>query len=255
MFTVCVLAYGDSRHLLARCLESLLVSSPRGFVSEFRIGLNYVSRESHEFAQQWAESVAKTGLTTRFYRPVWPTGSPAYKYPLMRRMFRQPVLNSSYVMWFDDDSYVTHADWWPLVTVAVKDADCVGQLQRRAMNNAQWLWMSQQRWFNRSLSKPANFIFPQGAWWVLSSRCVSSLDWPIPELRHCGGDAMLGEACRHRGIEVKPWCQGVRINADNLGRQSQAIRRGYSEEILAWNYSGDPLPVDHQEFRLDTWTV
>lgn len=253
-FTVCVLLYGDNLFLAKRCLTSLTLDPEyHQYVHDFRVGLNNVSDETYEFATNWA---AEVGIETSFYQPVWPENSPAYKYPVMRRMLYGLDRPSSRIMWFDDDSYLSlDSAWWDNAEQASRGVELLGQIVKRPMSTAHWEWIHTQPWCHPGLAKPDSFVFAQGAWFVASYAFLSALDWPCLELRHCGGDSMLGELCRHQGVEILPWRTGVCINADTAGRDSAAIRRGYTEQTLANDYKGQPLPTEHQNFKLNRWVV
>jgi hypothetical protein len=168
----------------------------------------------------------------------------------MRRMFRYGEL-ADYAVWFDDDSYLSDSQlfWKSLHEVLLANPDMIGQQWFRQMNSNQWLWIREQPWSSVNLGKPPQFTFFTGGFWALHSRVIEKLDWPIPELRHCGGDCMLGEALRHIGANMVQFDTGVRINANKSGKHSSAIRRGLSEPLFAYGYSGRTLPTDHQKFR------
>lgn len=256
--SVCVLLYGDHVPLARRCLDSILVQP--GYlerVADFRLGLNHVSQATHDYACQWAKSSRKP---VRFYQPVWPPGSPSYKYPVLRRMLREGSPPASWLMWFDDDSYLTGTtpDWWQQLgrLLDSDEWDVIGPARHfRPMAMSQWLFITSQPWFNRQMPYIGEFHFVQGGWWCARTSFLLQHNWPIPELKHNGGDALFGELCRHTRARVKNWHDGVRFNADKFGENSKSIPRGCSsfEEQLARDYTGQPLPTDHQEFKLRSW--
>jgi hypothetical protein len=144
-------------------------------------------------------------------------------------------------MWFDDDSYLCgEPGWWDRVLAAASDHDMIGKHYRRVLEEAQWRWIRRQPWCDPDLGKPRAFRFRRtpsirfctGGWWVLRSEVLASHDWPSVELRHRGGDLLLGELLRHRGLRMGEFEEGVRINADEGGRHSKARRRGFDEDPL-----------------------
>lgn len=249
--TLCALFYGDYPDLARRCLCSIAGATapePR-FLSDIRLGLNCVTGESRAFIFAWAFQASQLyDLPVTVY-----SSEQTLKYPMMRRMFRTPDETSTYVMWFDDDSYLEgKEDFWDRVRTECETADLLGQPWRRRMSHAQWRWIRTQPWCNREYrDKPDNFVFSTGGWWTLRRDMVRTLDWPIPELRHCGGDAMLCEAIRHVRGRMINFSYGVRINADEAGAHSKAQRRGYSEQPIAWDWDGRKLPTDHQSFKVN----
>lgn len=246
-FTVCVLIYGDFPHLARRCLSSLLASGmPVDIVDGVRVGL-------HEVGPRTLEELE---ILQEFPVPVHtfePDNGNVYKYPTMRKMLRAELsYESSHVMWFDDDSYLDadSSTWWNEVDEAARQADMLGQPWHLGLNDNMWKWYQTQPWFNPYVGRPKRIRFAQGAWWCLKRSIIDELNWPIPELRHCGGDSLLGEVLRHKGYKITHFDRGVRINACNEGRHSKSARRGYSERVIGWTYDGTPYPTDHQNFSL-----
>lgn len=258
-FSVCVLLYGDYPKLADRCLSTLGVALFNGkqYVEDVRIGLNVVGDATRKIAEQWADRMwDKQRLRTIFYIPDRQVG----KYPLMRRMFydeSNPL--AEIVMWFDDDTYFASypPEWWPDIRAKLEGNHMVGQCRwAMPMQGNQWEWIKTQPWYNPAVGLPSRihgrhaFRFCQGAWWVIRRAVLHDLNWPVPELHHNGGDSMLGEALRHQGLEMAPYDQGLRINADAKGEHSGAKRRGISEPVVGKHYKGEPLSTAHQEFSV-----
>lgn len=251
--SVCALLYGDYPDLARRCLTTLV--SPGFFQSgvvDVRIGLNSVSNETERFVTDWAWALSRqTTVPVTLFAP---TGN-IFKYPTMRRMFCHAPLGE-YVMWLDDDTYISDSElfWSELVAALRQQPDMLGQAWLRRMSPNQWRWILKQPWANERLARRTDFAFFTGGFWVIRSSVLLQLDWPWPVLRHCGGDCMLGEALRHIYAKIVVFDAGVKINADGAGKHSGAKRRGFTEAPLAWNYTGEALSLDHQSF--DTaWTT
>lgn len=266
-FTICALTFGDSLDEIQRCLRSIRAALPEGsgtqIVAEIRIGLNAVTPRVLNWVRQWSHEIATSGVPVYHYR----TDENHYKYPIMRRMLREPHhVPTTYMMWFDDDSYFEdHVGevWWARLLTALTNADVLGQIWLMPVQGQQLEWIKTQRWRNpnvpdtppkKAKGKPA-FEFCQGAWWVGRTAALLRHDWPLPEIRHNGGDSMLGELCRHQGLRMVRFVSGkqtakdgVRINADRTGRHSKNPRRGHSEKRVGWNYVGKPLDISHQNF-------
>jgi hypothetical protein len=100
-FTVCVLLYGDFLNLARRCLEPLFKLRESGLV-DLRLGLNEVSQPTRDYIKEHSLG-ASQGID------VWLENPQVYKYPMMRQMFHSKPIETPYVMWFDDDSYVKDA--------------------------------------------------------------------------------------------------------------------------------------------------
>ena len=254
-FSLCVLLYGDYLQLAERCLSS--ISSTPGLienVSDIRLGLHALGNYSRHHVMGWSKAVATQGMKVHHYVP----HGNVFKYPTMRRMFYDKVNPvSDYVMWFDDDSYLTREpDFWDRVSAVMANSDMIGQPWDIPLQGNQQKWIESQPWFNSEVGKPrANRLsFCQGGWWCMRSVCLKELNWPVPELCHCGGDSMLGEAVRHKEYLVNKFDYGVRINADQDGNHSKASRRGHNERVVGSRYSGEPLSREHQNFDTDVFT-
>ena|SRR2546425_732438 len=100
--TICVLTYGDYPRLAERVLESIRCRCPR---SEYRlvVGANSVGVETLRYIQ----SLETKGAIERLI--VSPVN--LYKCPMMRRMFAG--IESEFIWWFDDDSYVSEPNALP----------------------------------------------------------------------------------------------------------------------------------------------
>src|SRR5262245_23798162 len=104
LVTVCVLTYGDFPHLIQRTLSSIQGQFPQRCY-RLVVGANAVGQKTGGYLQRLHEAGAIDELISH----------PANlnKCPMMRRMFER--VNTEYIWWFDDDSYVTSAraflDW------------------------------------------------------------------------------------------------------------------------------------------------
>jgi hypothetical protein len=232
-FSVCVLLYGDYPKLAERVLKSLARPEWRGEFDMW-IGMNNVSNATkqviHDYAPPYAACV--------------PGDEPYHKYPLMRRMFYNwhgSPLKSPYVMWFDDDSYVladAPSDWFNAVRAAMTNADMIGDIWWRRAEGNQHLFIRNQPWYRNKTVMPAQKVyFVTGGWWTIRSEILERHNWPIPELDHCGGDMLLGELCSQQGYKLCPFKTGVAINANEAGKNSGALRRGFRQRLCGFDYT------------------
>ncbi len=259
--TICVLLYGDYPDLAERCLGSIERSLSEGsrYVAAFRVGLNECSPPTHVYVRDLVSRLESDYPDIRV--DLYATDKNVCKYPMMRTMFREPdLIATQYIMWFDDDSYfnsekVDH-NWWPAMFDAIRDKAMIGQHWLMPIQGNQWEWIRSQSWFNNKVGLPPKkakgrpaFEFCQGAWWVAETKTLLYNDWPLPEIKHNGGDSMLGELLRHRRKAMGKFFGGVHINADATGRKSSSKRRGYTEDRVGWDYQGTPLDTGHQYFE------
>lgn len=232
--TVCVLLYGDHCTLAHRCLDSIV----RAFPSEvaLRVGLNAVGRQTRDYVLALVDGGRIDPLA------VYDAGENIHKYPMMRWMFYgghlgRPPVDTTYVMWFDDDSYVRpEAERWrPGVldrAVARMERDdspaMLGSIYTIPLAASQRVWISEQPWYTGVEIGP-RASFAQGAWWLARLAFLKEHDYPWPSLDHNGGDVMLGALCRQQGRAIARFKDGMAINADWSGRESSAGRRGFSQ--------------------------
>jgi len=257
--SLCALFFGDQPELARRCLSSIWerLSDGKSHLYDIRLGLNQVSPVSRAIIDWFTVSVQE------FYRiPVLHYDCPvnACKYPLMRKMLlTDPRPAAQYTMWFDDDSYLDGGPgWWVDLLSRADKVAMLGKVYHQAIRGRQWEWVLQQPWFNAEVGKPAMrngkraFIFATGGWWLVRTDLFRRWDWPTAELKHCGGDSMLGELIRHQGLRLANFDQGVRINADARGRHSKATPRGESWNRVLLGTSGwlQDKDLSHQKFDM-----
>lgn len=257
--SVCALLYGNYPDLAQRCLNSIYATGPSSVVADFRIAMHDVCFETRSFVTEWALRIRR-----EWQKPVYlivPTDN-VFKYPTMRLLLwgngrpgHTPI--SPLVMWFDDDSYLstTNPSFWDnVLTPFIRDTGCamIGQIWYWPLQGQQRRWLKTQPWYRKDLGQAERIRFCQGAWWVARTDVLHAANWPIPELRHCGGDSLLGEVLRQGHWTLAPFDTGVRINADKDGKHSWSRRRGHNERPIGAEYDGEPLPTDHHDFSCVT---
>jgi hypothetical protein len=235
-FTVFVLCYGEHATLARRCLDGILGSVPARRL-DLRVGANACCSETLAYLR---------GLPlTKLYA----YDENRYKYPLMREMFRDEEcpLQSNYVVWFDDDSYVVDTNW------AVRLGETIVENHRHGVrlygmrfnhdlspyvrdgHNPQ-AWFRAAPWWqgipmgNRRSEHPVPngscIHFVTGGFWALGVDALKRGDIPDRRLRHNGGDITIGEQVRQAGFKL---CEFNKNKS--LVFSSGFVRRGYSEEF------------------------
>jgi len=178
------------------------------------------------------------------------------KYPLMRRMFYDTKYRDHtlpYVMWFDDDSYVHpgRRGWWADVASMCAEHTLVGSTYRQRLRGSQHLGIMAQPWYGGKPVRPGHAaLFCQGGWWVARLADLKELDYPFLDLRHNGGDSLLGEAYRQKGWTITRFKRGVSINADARGKESAAERRGVTTR---WPWERWPETPDHSHHDFEAY--
>ena len=257
--TMSALFYGNHLDLAERCLDSFAGSLPEGedYLQDIRLILNDVCSETYCYVTDWATKVQDLhGIPVIRYV----TDENQCKYPLMRKIWwEDPREPGELLMWFDDDSYLDHPKigWYSQIVDFIRGHAMLGQIWNQPMLGNQWPFIVQQPWYNAQVGQPPRhkgrrcFKFCQGAWWVARRDTLRRFDWPIKELRHNGGDSMLGELCRHQGLRLRQHDDCVRINAGARGEHSKSVRRGRTEPNLGRHYKpGGALDLSHHNFKL-----
>lgn len=249
MFTVLILTYGDHQPLIKRCLESIIKSADWSLIADVRIGCNAVTEATVSYLQ-YAQS--------RVQAPCWlvheHSGKNVGKYPMMRRMLYDPKypITTPYVMWFDDDSYIfaSNSSWWRNLANRLPGHALAGKRYRISVTPQQRQAIYAQSWFgNKPIEKPYTVRFCTGGWWTAAYDVLKAFDYPFPEIFHNGGDVILGELCRQQELNVLDTNDGIAINADDLGRESKATRRGLTTKPLWRDYVPGRQPdLSHHNF-------
>ncbi len=247
-FTVCVLLYGDHVQLAARCLNSICRGMPAILPGDLRIAMNAPS----SMTERYVDTLVEHGWVLP--RNVYKSPENLHKYPMMRWMFydQQNPIETPYVMWFDDDSYIkdemigSTPGFLQSVTAAMEQpsppgqslpAVCGGIYTIKIVTNQQQ-WIEDQPWYdNQSVSSKMRFV--TGGWWTARLPLLKKFNYPFEELDHRGGDVMLGALCEQQGLRIKNYRHGIAINADEDGKESRAPHRGFNQRPCGYDYRRD----------------
>jgi ADP-heptose:LPS heptosyltransferase len=233
--TICVLMYGDYHDLHTRILDGITQNTdPDRY--KLRIGMNEVCSDTKAYIKTLTEGgkIDPTRLTL-FDEP-----ENIRKYPLMRKMFYGPEIDTRWVLWFDDDTNILKNDWLDFLARSVNDEQprgfgCFGKKYYVHLKGGQVDFIKGAKWYggkeiqieNKRDSKSGKMLhlpkvdFATGSFWLIEMSTLKKLNWPDPRIGHNGGDVMLGEALRQNDVKIKDWDYGIRVN--------DAPRRGISE--------------------------
>lgn len=185
-----------------------------------RIGMNSVSENVATFVE------SNKGTADVIYE-----NPQIFKYPMMRKLFYDKPINTDYVMWFDDDSFIKEENlisWLDLVESHMKDCDMLGSVYMIKYGLDQMSWVRQQPWYTgKEISDKPKFA--TGGWWCIRTEVLKKFDWPVKQIKHCGGDVALGVLLNQNNLKLKHFNKGVAINANLEGKESSAERRGASK--------------------------
>lgn len=241
---VCVLFYGQDDQcfkLAQRVLNAPMRELAKHNV-EFRFGFNAVGAETKAYVQEAIEHNFHGAMCIEPEENI-------FKYPIMRRMLHERPLRAPVTMWFDDDSCLAPncdvARWLPRVLKLLDTYAMVGSLYRQRLLGGQAEWIKSQWWYNRKPIQPyVKFI--TGGWWAIRSSALLRFDWPIPDLKHRGGDVMLGALCAQQDLPIAHFRDGVWINANDQGVESKAPRRGHNERPIGLDYRPGAQPLSRE---------
>ncbi len=214
--TICVLAYGRHVTLAERLLGSLYTyTEPKLF--HLRAGLNEVEPATHALFQDYAERFKNITL---FAEP-----KNIFKYPMMRRVFYEPPLSTSWTIWCDDDTHFTRPDWLQRLGLKI---ECSPEVSMWGDPYVLWRrdqfildWIKSATWYRGRRCRrgkdldgkdAAEFGFATGGFWAIRTEVLQALDWPDPRLVHSNGDFLLGEALRQNRLALGRFDYGVKIN-------------------------------------------
>jgi len=233
--TICVLLYGDFPDYAARCLNSI-------FNHVGADGIRVWGNAVEQRTEALLDGFIDRGLL-RIENVVLSSVNRC-KYPVIREfIFNEDYqVRTNYMMWFDDDSYVatTHPDWLPTVMSRAKRHDVTGSPFTCSLTANQKRWARAQPWY-RDKPIPMRTLFAVGGWWVARCSTFRAFNWPLPELRHNGGDVVLGELMHQNNLSLGRYSAGVKVNADWDGVEAKAERRGYREPPIGSHYRGEGL--------------
>ena len=214
--------------LHVRCLRSIVSNTPPGSYKLY-LGMNDVDPRTWDWV---AKNLVNPGVIDV---SIVETPGNTLKYPMMKALYSR-LQDEKWVVWFDDDSFVTSDLWLQRVWGHIKEGkgSVFGKMYSITSVRGQWDWVKAADWYQgkepwktklqHGLNYPV-FMFPTGGFHVVKRSVLKQLDWPDPRIEHNGGDVMFGEACRQKGIEMvdifKSANPGVII--------SGARRRGFAQ--------------------------
>jgi GT2 family glycosyltransferase len=159
-----------------------------------------------------------------------------FKSPLMRRMFREPPLQTKWTIWCDDDTHFTRADWFQRLALKIESEPAIAMwgMQHKLWRHDELIvqWIRAATWYRglpllRSADLQGKdaweFRFATGGFWALRTEILRHLDWPDPRLVQANDDFLLGEALRQNGLGIGSFHYGVEIN-DAPRRNSGAMQ-------------------------------
>lgn len=238
-FCVCILTYGDDDQCfkLAQRVLNEPMCELAGHLVEFRIGMNAVGQRTYDFVM----GIAESQLSKSFPAVIVRSAENSFKYPVMRKLFNVQPLTAPITIWFDDDSCIVPGTdvvkWLQRIKQQLSRSAMIGSVYKQRLVENQMRWIEKQPWYKGK--PPQNYVnFITGGWWAIQTDVIKQFDWPIKELKHRGGDVMLGELCRQNDLLIGHFRDGLWINANDQGVESKSPRRGYDESPIGTHFKG-----------------
>lgn len=232
--TACVLLYGEDAYcfrMAKRVLNSRFLEL-RAVTDDFRFGLNAVGPETRSYVADIVKQYLPHAVVIDCPENI-------HKYPMMRRLFDAQPHNSELTMWFDDDSCISDqtnvVEWLARIKQQMSAYAMLGSVHKERFVGNQPDWIKAQSWYNGK-EPHAYTQFAAGGWWVIQTAVLNRFQWPPETLKHRGGDIMLGELLRQHDLPLGHFRDGVWINANEHGVESQSTRRGIAETPIGAHY-------------------
>lgn len=229
--TIVVCCHGAFPQLARRCLFGILQTVPPS-----RIDLRIIDNQCCEETRQFLATLP----ATKIYRD----DGQRRKYPAMREVFYDPEHRlQNYVIWFDDDSYVTDKNWLIALAQRILSREPAARVGMYGVINRHPLRIRREpdprKWFRQSESwRGRDFqntrgqespngdqvFFCLGGWWCLRREAIVESGIPEKRINHNGGDVAIGFQLWQNRWELE------RFNTQpEYIRISDAPRRGFRE--------------------------
>jgi ADP-heptose:LPS heptosyltransferase len=250
-YTVCVLCYGPHTDLARRCLNSVVHSMPpRSF--DLRVACNACPRETVNYV--------KSLPVTKVYE----FSENRLKYPAMRDMFHDPdcKIQTNYVIWFDDDSFVISPLWLDKLSEAITlnhhagcrlyGAEFLHDFSRfRVGGHRPDLWFRTAPWYRGKdfyVGRQARVVAPNGStvkfvaggFWALGTDALRQAGIPDERLLHNGGDITIGEQVRQAGFKTFPFNRNKEF-VHTSGAEPRGKSQKGADKRFPWRLGGEAV--------------
>ena len=176
------------------------------------------------------------------------------KYPLMVEMYDSSI--GKWVVWFDDDCYVTASDWLEKLEDKINKTPMADQFGDESLIvvslSHQKNWIEPSYWYTPGKIEYHNFPerkrivspFIRGGVYAISRNAIEVCRIPDPRLVHNNGDWTTGIALHHQGFKIANHMYGVRIGDDP--------RRGIHADKLCLTDEAEQQKLQAEKIALNT---
>lgn len=216
-FEILICAYGNYPHLIKRLMESLFNNS--SLVHKIHVGLSECGNETKHYLRNLLDNNKITTLIE--------SNININKDPIMRLLI--DLVNSPYMVWFDDDNYINESGWDQKLQLQIlnSNADILGfpHVGDRSFEYTQFL--KSNSWYNNIIreDKPNTCFFPIGALWAGKCEYLRKYDYPNRNMIKKNDDMLLGDLLHQTSGSfetIKGWNEVFMVNKES--------RRGNGEE-------------------------
>ena len=241
----------DHFDLITRCLLSVVNNTDPSLYT-LHIGCNNLSHRATAFVDWLVSCYGARKYIGNPSKDV--NGCTIYpKYPLMAEMYDSS--SSDWVVWFDDDRFVTASDWLEELEDKINKTPMVDQFGDASLIvvslSHQQQWIEPSFWYTPGKIEYQNFPegkrivspFVIGGFYAISRNAIKVCHIPDPRLVHNNGDWTTGMALHHQGFKIAGHMYGISISnvprrgihADKLCSADEAEQQRLQAEKIAIN--------------------
>jgi len=212
-FEILICAYGDYPELIQRCISSILEHGSLN--SKIHVGLNDGSTRTKQYLRNLLDENKICTLVE--------SNINLHKDHMMRIL--TDLVDSPYLIWFDDDSYVNEKDWdVQLVKQIFETQTDVLGFPHVVGYNAQYLeFLKTRSWYSNKIREPDPNVchFPVGGVWVTKCEYLRKHNYPDRKMIKWSGDMLVGDLLHQTGGS---WT--TLIGWDSIFKVNKSERRG-----------------------------
>jgi hypothetical protein len=221
-FEILICTYGDYPELIQRCVNSILENSSLN--NKIHIGLNDVGARTKQYLRNLLDENKICTLVE--------SNTNLNKDPVMRIL--TDLVDSPYLIWFDDDSYVDEKDWDVQLVKQISEtqADVLGFPHVIGYNKEYLEFLKTRSWYSNKIREgdPTTCHFPVGGVWVAKCEYLRKHNYPDRNMIHTHysrwtGDMIVGDLLYQTGGS-----SATLIGWDSIFKVNKADRRGNGED-------------------------
>ena len=183
-FEILICAYGNHFNLIKKLLDSIFKYS--GLNNKIHVGLNEGSSETKNYLRALLDQQKISTLID--------SSKNINKDPMMRLLI--DLVNTPYIIWFDDDCYVNKKNWDRIVCaqIEVYKANIFGFGHVMEKDEKYMNFLKKRSWYKNRKSKDENIgYFPIGGTWVGECEYLRKYNYPDRDMIKRNDDMLLGD--------------------------------------------------------------